>query len=86
MMIVLMGMPQVGPRNMGIAGGLWFTFGEVGGVLGPTSVGVMSGLVSLEAGFYMRAVMSAVLLVATFWLQRSAEGEASKSAANPPLA
>jgi CP family cyanate transporter-like MFS transporter len=73
MMIVLMGMPQVGPRNMGIAGGLWFTFGEVGGVLGPTSVGVMSGLVSLDAGFYMLAVMSAVLLGATFVLQRSAE-------------
>ena len=72
MMIVLMGMPQVGPRNMGIAGGLWFTFGEVGGVLGPTSVGIMSGLISLEAGFYMLAAMSAVLFLATFALKRSA--------------
>jgi hypothetical protein len=36
----------------------------------------MSGLVSLEAGFYMLAAMSAVLLVATFWLKRSAVSEA----------
>jgi cyanate permease len=63
MMILLMSMSRVGPRNMGIAGGLWFTFGEIGGVLGPTIVGVMSDTAGLASGFYLLAAVSCVLVV-----------------------
>lgn len=67
MMIILMNMPRVGPSNMGIAGGLWYTFGEIGGVLGPTLVGVISGILSLLAA------VSALLLATTLLLQRTVQ-------------
>jgi len=38
--LVLMEAPQVGSKNMGVAGGLFFTAAEIGGVLGPVSIGV----------------------------------------------
>jgi cyanate permease len=69
MMIMLMAMPRVGPRNMGIAGGLWFTFGEIGGVLGPSLVGAISRIAGLASGFYLLAGVSCWLLLMTFVLQ-----------------
>ncbi|MGQ9543106.1 MAG: MFS transporter [Candidatus Bathyarchaeia archaeon] len=41
LLTVLMDMPEVGSRRMGAAGGLYFSFGEVGGVLGPTLIGFL---------------------------------------------
>lgn len=41
-MLTLMDAPQVGASRMGAAGGLYFTAGEVGGVLGPLMVGVVA--------------------------------------------
>jgi len=41
LMVALMEAPRVGARYMGVAGGLFFSIGEVGGFLGPSMVGVL---------------------------------------------
>lgn len=38
----LLDIPEVGSRRAGLAGGLFFSAAEVGGVLGPVSIGVLS--------------------------------------------
>ena len=38
-LLILMQTPSVGSRYMGIAGGLFFTFAEIGGVAGPSGIG-----------------------------------------------
>ena len=43
-LLILMDAPRVGPERMGAAGGLYFTAGEVGGVLGPLLLGVAADL------------------------------------------
>ncbi|MCP5152067.1 MAG: MFS transporter [Chromatiales bacterium] len=43
-MLVLMELPEVGARHMGAAGGLFFSAAEIGGVLGPLGIGVVSDL------------------------------------------
>jgi len=42
-MMLLMDDPDVGAANMAVAGGLYFTAGEVGGVVGPLLVGSAAG-------------------------------------------
>ncbi len=46
LMLVLMDAPQIGPQRMGAVAGLYFTAGEVGGVLGPLVLGVVADLTS----------------------------------------
>ena len=41
-LLTLMEAPRVGARNMGAAGGLYFTTGEIGGVMGPLLMGVLA--------------------------------------------
>ena len=48
-MITLMESRQVGAHRMGAAGGLLFTCGEVGGVLGPLLLGIVA---DLSGGFF----------------------------------
>lgn len=60
-MLVLMDAPEVGPRNMAAAGGLYFTAGEVGGVLGPLLVGVIA---DASGGFRAPALALAAVAVA----------------------
>jgi MFS transporter, CP family, cyanate transporter len=55
-MLVMMDMREVGGRHVGAAGGLFFSAGELGGVLGPLTIGV---IYDLTGGF------SAVLNVLT---------------------
>ncbi|MDP6549933.1 MAG: MFS transporter [Dehalococcoidia bacterium] len=43
-LLILMDAPRVGPERMGAAGGLYFTAGEAGGVLGPLFMGVAADL------------------------------------------
>ena len=47
-LLVLMELREVDPRRMGAAGGMYFTAGEIGGVLGPLTIGT---LVDLSGGF-----------------------------------
>jgi CP family cyanate transporter-like MFS transporter len=44
LMLLLMESEEVGSRNMGAAGGLFFSAAEMGGVLGPLSIGVVADL------------------------------------------
>ena len=41
-LLVLMDAPGVNARNMGAATGLWFAFSEIGGVLGPQTIGAIT--------------------------------------------
>ncbi|MBE0530697.1 MAG: MFS transporter [Rhodospirillales bacterium] len=43
-MLILIEIPEVGPRRAGMAGGLFFSAAEVGGVLGPVSVGLIADI------------------------------------------
>lgn len=62
-MLLLMETPGIPEERLGLAGGLFFTFAEIGGVLGPISFGVLSGL---SGGFALPlaalTVVCAVLL------------------------
>ena len=59
-LLVMMQLPGVAQRNMGAAGGLFFTAGEAGGVTGPILFGVLSDVGGSAAGLLLLAAMSAV--------------------------
>ena len=70
-LLVMMQLPGVAQRNMGAAGGLFFTAGEAGGVTGPILFGVLSdvggstaGLVLLTGVALATAVLAALLRAA----------------------
>lgn len=57
-MLTLMDAPQVGSSRMGAVGGLYFTSGEVGGVLGPLLLGIIA---DATGGFWAGTIMLSVL-------------------------
>jgi len=71
-MLILMDAPQIGSDHMGAAGGLYFTAGEVGGVLGPLLLGVaadisggfMGGLITLTGLTFVLALVAVALGIA----------------------
>ncbi|MDP6420153.1 MAG: MFS transporter [SAR202 cluster bacterium] len=71
-MLILMDAPQIGADHMGAAGGLYFTAGEVGGVLGPLLLGVaadvtggfMGGLIILTGLTVALALVAIALGIA----------------------
>lgn len=58
--LLLMETPSVPPERLGLAGGLFFTSAEIGGVLGPLSFGVLS---ELSSGFLLPLVCVSVVCV-----------------------
>ncbi len=54
-LLVMMQLPGVAQRNMGAAGGLFFTAGEAGGVTGPILFGVFSDVGGSSAGLVLLA-------------------------------
>lgn len=68
--LLLMEAPGVPPERAGIAGGMFFTVAEIGGVLGPVSVGALS---QVAGGFALPlAAMTAVtvlLMALLVWLR-----------------
>ncbi len=61
--LILMETPQVGAKNIGIAGGLFFTAAEVGGVLGPMSIGLMADLYGgFDAALWMMTAICVLLI------------------------
>jgi cyanate permease len=52
-MLTLLEVPEVGPRRAGMAGGMFFAAAEIGGVLGPVSI----GLIADAAGGFDAALM-----------------------------
>lgn len=47
LLTLLMDAPEVGPNRMGAAGGLYFSFGEVGGITGPFMIGFLRDMTGL---------------------------------------
>jgi len=69
LMLLLMDSPRVGPSRMGSAGGLFFSAGEIGGVLGPLLLGIISDVTgNFVGGLFMLAVSSASLAILALWL------------------
>ncbi len=69
LMLILMESPQIGSSRMGAAGGLYFTAGELGGVLGPLLMGVLSDATGgFDAGLAILAVAGGVIAVMAIWL------------------
>jgi len=59
LMVSLMEVPEVGARYMGVASGLWFSVGAVGGFLGPSVVGY---LLDLTGSYFTGILVMAVLI------------------------
>ncbi|WP_419845818.1 CynX/NimT family MFS transporter [Candidatus Poriferisocius sp.] len=72
-LVVMMQLPGVAQRNMGAAGGLFFTVGEAGGVTGPILFGVLADIGGFGAGLVLLTGIAGLTGVLTLGL-RSAMG------------
>lgn len=71
LLMMLMDAPKVGSDNMGAASGIYFTVGEIGGVLGPTVLGVVADATgSFVASILTLNVLAVFLLGMTVPLRR----------------
>jgi cyanate permease len=81
-LLILMAAPRVGAENMGAAIGLYFTVGEIGGVLGPALMGAIADLAgSLVASVLALNVLAVFLLCMTVPLRRAGSGSSLARAA-----
>jgi len=64
LLTILMDMPEVGSRRMGSAGGLYFSFGEVGGVLGPILIGFFRDL----TGSFLTGLLTVASLITSMFI------------------
>lgn len=72
LMLILMDTPEVGPRHMGAAAGLYFTIGEMGGFAGPFVLGWLADLTGgFFAGLALLALMNVIALAFIFFLTES---------------
>lgn len=70
MLLILMDARQIDPRRMGAVGGLYFTVGEVGGVLGPLMLGVAADITGdFQSGIVLLAGLCFVLAVGCLTLR-----------------
>jgi len=70
-MLVLIETPAVGARNMGVAGGLFFTVAELGGVLGPFSIGFLADVTgSFNIPLLLITAVCACLIALSFRVNR----------------
>ena len=61
--LVLLDIPNVGSERAGVAGGMFFSAAELGGVMGPLSIGVVSDMSSgFSSPLYMMTGVSVILL------------------------
>ncbi len=69
--LVLIETPAVGARNMGVAGGLFFTVAEIGGVLGPFSIGYLADLTgSFDTSLHLISLVCVALIALSFVVNR----------------
>ena len=66
--VTLMELPEVGPRRMGVVGGLYFSIGEIGGFGGPFVMGVLKDITGsfLPGLILMAAISLASITLAAF--------------------
>ena len=71
MILTLLEVPQVGSRHAGVAGGLFFSVAEVGGVLGPVTIGLMSDMTgSFSTTLMMLTSICVILMILLAVLRR----------------
>jgi cyanate permease len=69
--LVLMEIKEVGSRNTGLAGGMFFSAAEIGGVLGPLTIGYLYDATGgFAAALYLMALISAGLVLVGLRLGR----------------
>ena len=69
LLLILMGIPQVGFRYAGSAGGMFFAAAEIGGILGPLSQGLLSDYDEVfQSGLTMLSLVCIILVVLVFLL------------------
>lgn len=70
LMLILMETPEVGPRYMGSAGGIFFCVAEIGGFTGPLIMGALVDMTgTFLAGTAFLASLSLVIFAVTFLLK-----------------
>jgi len=70
LLTILMDTREVGVKKMGAAGGLYFSFGEVGGVLGPVIIGLFRDLTGdFSTGLTILAIIVAAMLIPSRFLK-----------------
>ncbi len=70
LMLILMETPEVGPRYMGSAGGIFFCVAEIGGFTGPLIMGALVDMTgTFLAGAAFLASLSLVIFAMTFLLK-----------------
>ena len=73
--LVLVEMKDVGARSVGSASGLFFSAAEVGGVLGPLTMGYVSDVTGgFSAALYLLTAIAVLLLLLLSRLHRSLQG------------
>lgn len=82
-LLALMGVPGVNGRNMGIASGLFFMAGEIGGFGGPFAVGAIGDATGTFDASLLTLTAAAVLVAALFGLIHRRSTRAEK-AGGPP--
>jgi cyanate permease len=80
LMLILMETPEVGPKYMGSAGGLFFCISEIGGFMSPLVIGTLVDWTgSFLAGGYFIVALGLAILVMSFLIQNRATGESAPS-------
>ncbi len=69
--LILLDLKEVGPTRTGLVGGMFFTFAEIGGVLGPLSIGVISQYTGgFSASLWMLSGVCLLLFILLFCLPK----------------
>ena len=80
LMLILMETPEVGPKYMGSAGGLFFCISEIGGFVSPLVIGTLVDWTGdFLAGGYSIVALGLAIFVMTFLLQNRTTGESRPS-------
>lgn len=81
LMLVLMETPEVGPAQMGAAGGLYFTIGEIGGFAGPFLMGLLFDVTgTFTTGLLFLTALNAVMIAATPFIRSGRRPPAAPAA------
>ena len=74
LILTLLELPAVGEKYAGVASGLFFTAAEVGGVMGPISLGILYDLSgSFSSGLYLLSSISLLLAISAVVLKRTSD-------------
>ena len=83
LLLIMMEIPKVGARYTGSAVGMFFAAAEVGGVLGPLSLGLLYDTEkSFQSGLNMLSMVCLMLLVFAFILKLMLNRELTQSKSN----